>query len=250
MSNTAIRETLLGPVDSHHDFTEITHEAYMELWDGSTPVYDLLCETDDAGGYRAFIHPVEERSEFVASVSGGVNETTLSVHYRITPTTDIETSLEALEQGGFEHFTPEPPRPGEAPLETVFEAIKDAAQEPADEPTDPQAIFDGRYQCRRCGTVRQIGTFAGAAKPPKMIGTDCEQCEGPRQFDAITPAAEAVRYRWTIEFKDPNQDPYRPELIAQSWRDARQQATEEYPERTIELVLYEDRIDVSEMNDQ
>jgi rubrerythrin len=238
MSETAIREPLLGAVDTHPDFTEIEHDEYMDTWDGSTPVYDLLCETDDAGGFRVFINPVNETGAFVASVTGGLSDTKLSVQYRITPETDIETSLEAFEQGGFEHFTPEPPRPGEDPLQTVFEAIKDAPQKPADEATDSQAVFDGSYQCRDCGTVRQIGTFAGAATPPKQVGTDCPTCGGERQFYGIAPDGEPVRHRWYVNFEDIYQDPPYLHVTATSRKAARTQIETEYPDRTIEVLSW------------
>ena len=183
-----------------------------------------------------FVNPVDETGEFVASVTGRLSDTTLSVHYQITPATDIETSLAAFEQGDFEHFTPEPPRPGENPLQTVFDCIKDAHEE-SNEPTADRAIFDGSYQCRECGTVQSIGMFAGAAKPPGQIGTDCEQCGGERQCYAIAPDADAVLHRWECRFEDVTRDPYRVELTAASRTDAQTQTLNEHPDRTVEVVV-------------
>jgi hypothetical protein len=245
MSSTAARETLLGAVDTHPDFTEISHETYIEDWDGATPVYDLLCETEDAGGYRAFINPVDEPGEFLASVSGGLSETTLSVQYRITPATDIETSLEAFEQGGFEHFTPAPPRPGETPFQTVFEALTDAAHDDSRPPSDSPAIFDGSYQCRCCGTVHQVGTFVGAANPPTQITTDCPECGGHRPSDGVPPDGELVLHRWYISFEDIDRDPpYLDEVTAPSREAARTQIERTHPARTIEVLTHlEARVD-------
>lgn len=228
-------------LSSHPDYEQIGQEEYMELWDGGNPLFNMQCETDEPGGCHAFVDVVEDDA-FVADVSGHADGSHLSLHYRITPSEGIETSLSVFENVGFEHVTTDPPDPTEAPFQAVFDAIEQAGSD-ADSETEQREVFDGSYQCRWCGRVRQIGTFAGAATSPKKVGTDCENCGGERRFDAIYPDADSVRHRWAVSFEDIQRDPYRIEVTAKSRVDARKKAQADYPDRTIEIVGHEERID-------
>lgn len=118
-------------------------------------------------------------------------------------------------------------------FEDVFDALN--SPEPPIDPDDP-GVFDGSYQCRRCGTIHQVRTFAGAARPPKQITTDCPGCGGHRPSDAIAPDGEPVLHRWYVPFEDLDREPGYLELIAPSKRDARTQAETDYPDRTIEAI--------------
>lgn len=108
-------------LSAHSDYEAIERETYMDVWDGGQPLLDLVREQDSC---RVFVDAVTEDA-FVMDVSpcGGSGP-----HYRITPSDGIVDSLEALEQIGFEHFTPEPPQPGEDPLQQVFDAIEQAGR--------------------------------------------------------------------------------------------------------------------------
>jgi hypothetical protein len=239
-------QELLSSVSVHSDYEEIDHETYMDAWDGDYPLYELSTESEPVG-YRVEVHPVDE-DVFVLLISGGPSSGECPVHYRITPSEDIEESLRVFENAGFEHFVSDPSKPDEDPFQQVLNTIEQSAQETAsarEEASDTSAspeIFDGCYQCRECGSVRQIGTFAEAAKPPATVGTDCEHCGGERQLDAIEPAAESVMHLWSVVFENVQQDPYRIDLTAPSRDEARTQASTDYPDRTIEVVCHEERV--------
>lgn len=239
-------QDVLSTVATHPDYTEISHDEYMELWDGGDTLFDLHCETDEAGGCRAFINAIGG-DEFVVDISGNVEGSYLSHNYRISPSEGIKESLRALEPE-FEPLTTAPSDPTEGPFQAVFDTIEeaghsDANPSDADSEAEQGKVFDGQYQCRWCGEVTQIGTFAGAAKPPKKVGTDCENCGGERRFDAISPDADSVLHRWVVSFDNIQRDPYRIEVTANSRTDARTQAENDRPDRSVELIHHEERID-------
>jgi hypothetical protein len=107
---------------------------------------------------------------------------------------------------------------------------------PQESPTD--GVFDGSYQCRRCGTVNQIRMFAGAANPPQQITTDCEGCGGHRPSDGVPPDDESVLHRWYISFEDIYHDPPYLHVTATSRKAARTQIETEHPDRTIEVLTH------------
>ncbi len=227
-------------VDAHPNYEEIESEEYFELWDGDYPIFELHLDEGAPGGYRLEVNSIGD-SDFVAAVSGG-GRNGLPVYYRIT-SSDIEESLEVFEDAGFEHFTSDPPDPTKDPFQEVFDAIEQAGRdESADTATGE--IFDGSYQCRHCGGITTIGTFAGAAKPPEKIGTDCSECDrGERKFYAIHPDATSVQHQWAISFENFELDPYRIEVTAESRIAARTQAEKDHPDRTIEFVVHDEKID-------
>jgi hypothetical protein len=129
----------------------------------------------------------------------------------------------------------------ERPFQEAFDAITPGS--PID-PDDP-GVFDGSYQCRRCGTIQQIGMFAGAATPPTSISTDCKHCNRGCDFDGIAPDGESVRHRWYVSFEDIYHDPpYLTEFTATSREAASTQLEHDYPDRTIEGITHlEARVD-------
>lgn len=80
--------------------------------------------------------------------------------------------------------------------------------------------------------------FAGAAKPPAQVGTDCETCERSCQFYGIAPDGEPVRHRWYVNFKDIHEDPPYLHVTATSREAARTQIENEHPDRTIEVLSW------------
>lgn len=110
-------------LESHPAYENIERDEYMAAWDGGQPLLDLVRERDNC---RVFVDDVSDTDgDFVMDIESDGPD----AHYRISPSGDIEDSLAALEEVGFEHFTPEPPQPGEAPFQQVFAAVEEAGDD-------------------------------------------------------------------------------------------------------------------------